>query len=322
LEIVALVRPYQSIGGQQMILQPWSHSLLGTAALALLLAGLAFVAYRQRGVAAAVLLATLGHFALDYLVHDADLTLWPAVDAARIGPAFVLDASQPTRGLFSTAPGIGFVLQSAVVAWGAVAFARAFPQTRARGRLVLALGMSALVLASLPVFIRGAMTGVITSTQDLLLAALAEIAFGALVIVRLCRFNSPQAMPGFVSLSMSDGPATVTFVKNLLVTAGTLCFFVAALYAGQGMQDAQRLPSVGSSSTLLAAAYAATGMRLISKRPGTLWTAAFLGLMVGPMVRILYSPGSYAMGLAALEFSLGVMSAALVRTLLRRDLLL
>ncbi len=321
LEVARVAQPYDYIGSQMLISQPWSHSLLGTALLAALLAALTFLAFRRASVAAAVLLATLGHWGLDYLVHDADLTLGWAWDAARVGPPFVLDPAQPARGLFATSPLVGFALQTAVVLWGSVAFARAFPSPQRRGRLWLVGGVGALVLLSLPVFIKGALGGRITSSDGLIIGALAEIAVGAFVLVRVCARTAGPALQA-TPFAAPDGPEAVRFVRNLLDTAAAICFLLAALYLGQGMRDAQRLPSVGACSTILAVCYLVVGRRFVAKNASMLWVAVLLTLVIGPVARAAFAPGSFALGLFALEAGLGILSASLVRTLLRRDLLL
>ncbi len=320
IEITHVSSAFQYIGDQHLLLQPWSHSLLSVAALGGILATLAFVAFRQWGVAAAVLLAVLGHWGLDYLVHDADLSLWPGADALRVGPPFVLNQQDPTRGLAATFPGAAFVLQMLVATLSATAFLRAFPIERPRGRLWFSLGLLLMMLLALPLFIPGALAGRIVSTQGLIWAALGEMLVMGVLMATLARHTCGRFFPQ----SPLDDPGRqgVLFVRRLLATAALLAFAIAALHLLQGMLDAQSLPRVGATSTLLALLYIPVGRRFLLGNPSTLWLGIFLALLVAPIVRVAFGTGSLSLPLLALELGLGGLSLWLTTTLLTKDLLL
>jgi hypothetical protein len=112
------------------------------------------------------------------------------------------------------------------------------------------------------------------------------------------------------------------FARHLLETAGAIAFLVAAAYLLQSMRDAKALPAVGAASIVLALAYLLLGGSLVRKNPSTLWVAIGVALVVGPVARIVWQPGSLGGALTVLELALGALSVYLVRTLLRRDLLL
>lgn len=321
VEVARIERPFSYIGSLQLIIEPYSHALFSTVVLGLFLAGLAFIAYRRLDVALPVLLAPLGHWVLDYLVHDADLLLWPWGDPVRVGPPFVLDPDAPARGLNATAPLVGFLLQTAVVAGSTLVFLRSFPVPARRARLWLWGGMAVLALSALPVFVRGMGAAMIRSTTGFVLLALFEKALAWLVIAWLAR---KAAGPGVdrSPLAGEDDHAARRFVRNLLDAGAALAFLVAALYLLQSMRDAQALPAVGSSSMALAIVYLLLGRRLLRKNPSTLWLTIAVALVVGPLLRALWTPGSFAGPLTALELMLGVFSVGMVRTLLRRDVLL
>jgi hypothetical protein len=321
LEVARVALPYEYIGSLQLILEPLSHALLSTALLGALLAGIAYVAFRRVDVAAAVMLAALGHWLLDYLVHDADLMLWPFTPMARVGPPFVLDAAQPAHGLSAGAPLVGFLLQTAVVVGSTAVFLRSFPVPTRKGRLLFWAGMGALALTALPVFLKGALSGMITSTQAFVMGALGEKFLAWIVIALLARKVIGAALPSTPFAGRDDGEARL-FARHLLETAGAIALLVAAGYLLQSMRDAKALPAVGAASMALALAYLLLGGSLLRKNPSTLWAAIAVALVLGPVARIVWQPGSLGGALTVLELALGALSVYLVRTLLRRDLLL
>jgi hypothetical protein len=321
VEVARVARPYEYIGSLQLIIEPYSHALLSTAILGALLAALSYVALRRLDVVAAVLLAIFGHWALDYLVHDADLMISPFGEVLRVGPPFALDAQEPWRGLNAMAPLVGFLLQTAVVAGSTAVFLRSFPVPGRRGRMWFVAGMAVLVLLALPVFLRGTLTRMITSTQAFVLGALAEKAIAWSVIAWLARrVVGPSVVAG--PLSLPDDDAARASARNLLDTAAALAFLVAAIYILQSMSDARAAPAVGALSMVLALAYLLLGRRFLRKNPSTLWLAIATALLLGPVARIAWAPGSLAGPLTALELALGGLSVYLVRTFLKRDLLL
>ncbi len=311
VEVVALDRPFSYIGSQHLLLQPWSHSLSMTVLLAGLFAAATYLAFRDARVALAVLLAGLGHWVADYLVHDADLTLWPAVDAMRVGPPFVLDAGAPTRGLFTTAPLVGFALQTLVVIVGARTFLRAFPIRVRKDRVWFWAGIAFLVLLSLPVFVKDALAARITSTPGLVMGALAEMAVAAVVIAAVARRGGVTATP-----------VDAAFVRRVFGGIALLCGVVAALHLGQSMRDAQTAPAVGAWSTAMAALYLLLARSFGRGNPIALWGAILLTLIVDPILRAVHGPGSLAVPILLVELGVGGLSVMLVQTLLRRDLML
>jgi hypothetical protein len=296
--------------------------LLAVATFGLFLAALAFIASRRPGAAAAVLLAVLGHFLLDYLVHDADLTLLPAQGASHLGPPFVLDRAAPARGLAATAPGLAFGLQAIVIAWCAAAFARAYSPRGPRSRRIFAMVTALLALAPLPMFVPGALTTFVPSTQALLISAAAEIMIAAVVLYALARgcflpdvATDPWAQPARTAVDL---------VRRRCQTAGALALAIAAVYVGQSATDAQARPALGAVSIPLALAYAAIGLRFVRFNPSTLWAATIMCFVIAPLVRIAVGgvPGAWMLPAALLELALGGLSVSLIRTLLHEDLLL
>ena len=321
LEVAKVARPYEYIGSLQLILEPFSHAVLSTTVLGGLLATLAYVAFRRADVAVAVLLAALGHWLLDYCVHDADLMLWPFRPIVRVGPGLALDPSDPARGLSAHAPLIGFLLQTAVVAGSTAVFLRSFPVRTRGARIAFWVGMGALALTALPVFWKGALTSFITSTQTFVIGALGEKLVAWIVIGVLAHRVIGSALPTTPFASRDDGEAR-RFARNLLQTAGAMAFLLAAAYLLQSMVDARALPPVGATSLALALAYLLLGAAFVRKNPATLWLALAVAFVVGPLARICWQPGSLSGVLTVLELALGALSVYLVRTLLRRDLLL
>jgi hypothetical protein len=324
LEVARVAMPYEYIGSLQLILEPLSHALLSTTVLGTLLAAIAYLAFRRVDVAAAVLLAALGHWMLDYFVHDADLMLWPFQPTVRVGPGFVLDAADPARGLSAGAPLVGFLLQTAVVVGSTAVFLRSFPVPTRKGRILFWVVMIALAFTALPVFIKGALTGMITSTQAFVMGALGEKFLAWIVIAVLARKVIGAGLPStpFAGRNSGDDGEARVFARHLLETAGAIAFLVAGAYLLQSMRDAKALPAVGAASIALGLAYLLLGGALVRKNPSMLWAAIGVALVAGPVARIVWQPGSLGGALTVLELALGALSVYLVRTLLRRDLLL
>jgi hypothetical protein len=319
LEIVRISAPFQFIGSQRFLLQPWSHSLLLTAVVGLILGGLVYIACRRWSAAIPVSIAVLLHWFLDYLVHDADLTLGLAPDALRVGPPFVLNPESPALGLFSTAPFWGFALQTLVVIVSTAVFLRSFPIEDPKGRLKFWLAMGILIVLPLPLFIQGAMAGMITSVPRLIMGAVAEMILVALVIY----FVAKRVVgPGLAKSPLAGSAAeAASSVRRLCHTGGALCWLLAVFYLLQGMLDAQSDPGIGISSTILGILYFFLGRRLFHFNLSTLWATVLIPLVLGPILR-LYFPGTLAVALAIGEVGLGLLSLFVVRTLLRRDILL
>jgi hypothetical protein len=319
LEIARVDRPFLYIGSLDLALEPYSHALLSTLALAALLAGLGYVAFRTRQVALAVLLAVLGHWFLDYLVHDADLLLSPFGELARVGPGIALDPQQPTRGLNAVAPLAGFALQAVVVLGSGLTFLRAFPPVGGRrARAWFWGGLCVLLLLALPVFIKGALTPFTRSTQMFVVAALSEKAIAWLVIAWLAaKVAGPGAMGG--PLRGRDDEAARRHAQQLLETLGALCLLLAVLYVVQSSRDARAYPGVGLWSVALAVGYLLLGRGLVRRNPAAAWLAVGLGWLAGPLGRALWEGGSLAGALAVLELALGGLAVYLIRNLLRRD---
>ncbi len=319
-EITRLSRPFTYIGDQHMLLQPWSHALLSQAALGVLFGGLTFLAYRRWPVAGAVFLAVLGHWLLDFLVHDADLTLWPWATAPRVGPPFSLDPAAPTRGLAATAPLVAFALQTMVVLAGTLVFVRGFPTAGKKGPRGFVIVMLALVGLSLPLHLRGALTGRIDSTQGLVWGALAEMLLVGIVI----DFSVRRTFAGFLGRGPFDGDnaAGVAFVKRVFVAAGAAAFVVATIYLAECMLGPGTAPRATAVAMVLALVYAAVGLRFIGGNPSTVWAAAGLCLIGAPILRVCFGTGRLALPATVAEVGLGLLCVWLLRTLLRRDLLL
>lgn len=87
---------------------PFSHSLLGTLAVALLLGGLAGWRLRSRAAFVAVALGVGSHFVLDLATHARDLPVAPGLAAPLLG-----------SGLYANAPLAAFALELAfgVACW-------------------------------------------------------------------------------------------------------------------------------------------------------------------------------------------------------------
>ncbi len=320
LEVVQVASPFSFIGDQHLLLQPWSHALLSNLLMAMLLAGLTFVAYRDRHVASAVGLAVVGHWLLDFLVHDADVTLWPSQTAQPVGPPFVWDAAHPKLGLFSTQPLLGFALQTLVVLACTAAFLRAFPIAQQRGRLKMLVGMTLLSAASLPIFLPGGMTQMIGGSTQLVLGAAVEMLVVGWAVLALSRWAVGRNLEQG-PLSRGDDEAVV-FVHQLLKATGLACWLLAGVYLLQSMLDAQAAPHVGWTSVVMALLFVFTGRRLLQKNPSALWWAAALTFFAGPLVRVLTDVGRLGPTLFLLELSLAVAVAVFIRTLLQRNLAL
>ncbi|MCG5052079.1 MAG: hypothetical protein KA712_03880 [Myxococcales bacterium] len=318
LEVVRVDTPFRYVGDQHLLVQPWSHALASNLLLAAFVAAMVYLAYRDRRVSGAVGLAVFGHWVLDFLVHDADLTLWPSLDARPVGPPFSFDAAHPARGLFSTHPLWGFALQTLVVVMSTAVFLRAFPVAQRAGRWKMAIGMTLLAAASLPLFLHGAMTEMIGGSTELLLGAVVEMVVMGVVLAWLARFSVGSAL----DTGPLDGPEdeAVRFVHRLFSTAGVGCLVVAAVYMLQSMLDAQAAPRIGWTSMAMALAFVLLALRFFARNPFTLWLAAGLGFLGGPAVRIFSDAGRLGPTLLLLELGLAFGAAALIATLLRRNL--
>lgn len=314
LEIVRVDLPFGYIGNQHLVLQPLSHALASNVLLALGVALLAYIAYRERGVALAVGVAVLGHWALDFLVHDADLVLWPSSTARPVGPPFVFDAFSPTQGLFTTRPLLGYALQTLLVVVCTAVYLRANKVTGTAGRWKMWVGVAVLCGAALPMFVQGASTKLITGSSSLLIGALVEMLAVGLVLHWLTLWSVGHASGPL------DSAHAESFVHRLLKTAGVGCLVIAAVYLLQSMVDAQTSPRIGATSVLMALLYAEAGRRFFKQNPSTLWFAAFLGFVLGPVVRVYTEAGRLGPTLLVLELSLAFGSVFLIRTLLRRNL--
>ncbi len=319
-EITWLSRPFTYLGDQHLLAQPWSHALVSQAALGVALGGFAFLAYRRIGVAIAVLLAVLGHWVLDFLVHDADLTLgmWPG--AAHVGPPFSLDAADPSRGLTATAPLFAFALQGAVVAISTSVFFRAFPTKLRRGHLWFAAGMAVLVAASLPMYLPGVLTGRIDSTRDLVVGALVEL----VVVGASLRYLTGRLFGDFLPRSPASGPddIAVPFVKRLLTVAGGLMIAIAAMYATESLRPFHPVPTLPALGLVMAGANLLVGVRLIKGDPGAIWLALIVAWGAAPMLRLCVGTGRLGLPTALVELALGLLCLFVVKTLRTRDLLL
>lgn len=318
LEIVQVAHPFTYIGDQRLLLQPWSHGLASTLLMALMLAGLAFLAYRDRQVAVPVGLAVAGHWLLDLLVHDADLPLNPFNPTAVVGPPLVLDPAHPSRGLFSTQPLLGFAFQSAVILGCVLVFLRAYPIAGASGRRRMWLGVLVLTAASLPIFLRGAMTAMIGGSTQLILGAVAEMVVMGLALDGLARWS--------VGPSLHRGPLeteqAVPFVHRTLTSFGVACLALSATYLWQSAKDAQLAPSIGWTSLAMALLFALAGRALMAKNPSALWFSAALAFVGGPLVRLFSDAGSLGPLLVVMEMGLAAAATWLIVTLLRRNLAL
>ena len=318
LEIVRVDVPFNYVGNQHLLLQPISHALFSNVVLALLCASLVYLAYRETRVALAVALAVLGHWGLDFLVHDADLTLWPASWARPVGPPFVLDPDHPAQGLFTTSPLVGYALQTALVVLCTAVFLRRYPGAGKSGRRKMWVGMFVLCAASLPVFVNGMMTSMVGGSSQLVMGAVAELLVMGLAVSWLARWSVGQAL-NTGPLDANDTEATI-FVHRLLKTAGAACLIIAGVYLFQSMIDAQSAPRIGATSVVMALLFIAAGHRFLKKNPSTLWLAAGLGFVVGPAVRVYSASGRLGPTLLLLELSLAFGATCLIRTLLRRNL--
>lgn len=319
LEVARIDRPFQYIGSLDLVLEPFSHALFSVLVVGTLLAGLGYLAFRDRQVVIAVLLAVLGHWGLDYLVHDADLLLSPFGERARVGPGLALDPVHPHRGLNATAPLVGFVIQTLVVAGSALTFLHAFPPIGVkRPRLWFTAGLGVLVLMSLPVFIKGALTAFTPSTQMFVVAALAEKAVAWVLIGWLAVKVTAGAAAQSPFRAREDEVAR-GFARRLLETLGVLALLVAALYLWQSAWDGRTNPSVGNASVILALVYLVLARRLLRKNPATLWPTMAVALFVGPLCRLVWERGSLAGALTVMELALGGLAVYLTRSLLRRD---
>ncbi|MDX2022978.1 MAG: hypothetical protein SF187_22275 [Deltaproteobacteria bacterium] len=314
LEIVRVDVPFNYIGNQHLLLQPISHALASTVVLALGVSLLVFMAYRERAVAFAVGAAVVGHWVLDFLVHDADLTLWPTNTARPVGPPFVFDAFAPSHGLFTTRPLLGYALQTLLVLACTMVFLRANPLAGKVGRRKMWAGVLVLCAAALPMFIHGASTKLMTGSSSLLIGAMLEMVVIGWALKWLASWavgNTPGAL---------DAPHAEPFVHRLLTTAGVGCLVIAAVYLLQSMIDAQTSPRIGATSILMALLYVEAGRRFYKKNPSTLWFAAFLGFVLGPVIRVYTDAGRLGPTLLVLELALAFSSVFLMRTLLRRNL--
>lgn len=319
LEVARIDRPFLYIGSLDLVLEPFSHALFSVGVVGALLAGLGWLAFRDRQVVLAVLLAVAGHWLLDYLVHDADLLLSPFGERARVGPGLGLDPLHPHRGLNATAPLIGFVLQTLVVAGSAAAFLHAFPPVGVRRpRLWFTVGLGALVLMSLPVFIQGALTGMTRSTQMFVVAALAEKALAWLVIAFLASRVAGEAVAASPFRAREDEVAR-RYALNLHQTLAALCLLLVGVYLWQSAWDARARPGVGWTSLALAGGYGLMAVALMRRNASMLWPTLLLALLLGPLARAWFPYGSLAGALAVLELGLGGLAIYLVRNLLRRD---
>jgi len=318
LEVVRVDLPFAYIGDQHLVLQPISHALFSNVVLAVALAGLVYIAYRELRVAAAVGLAVVGHWVLDFLVHDADLTLWPSSTSVPVGPPFVFDAEHPAFGLFTTSPLVGYALQTLVVLFCTGIFLRRYPVAGRAGRLKMWIGMLILCAASLPIFINGAMTKMIGGSAQLVLGAVAEMLVMGLAVSALARWSVGRALDTG-PMCKTEAEATL-FVHRLLKTAGVACLAIAGVYVLQSMIDAQSAPRIGATSVLMALLFVVAGRRFLQKNPSTLWFAAALGFVVGPAIRIYTDGGRLGPTLLVLELSLAIGASFLIRTLLRRNL--
>lgn len=318
LEVVRVDLPFAFIGSQQLVLQPISHALFSNVVLALALSGLVYAAYRELQVAAAVALAVLGHWVLDFLVHDADLTLWPLSTSAPVGPPFVFNAEHPAQGLYTTMPLFGYALQTLVVLFCTAIFLHRYPAAGKAGRGKMWIGMLVLCAASLPPFIHGAMTKVVGGSSQLVIGAVAEMLVMGFAVAALARWSVGRALDTG-PMDKSEAEATL-FVHRLLTTAGVACLAIAGVYLLQSMVDAQSAPRIGAMSILMALLFVTAGRRFLQKNPSTLWFVVALGFFVGPALRIYTDSGRLGPTLLILELSLALGASFLIRTLLRRNL--
>lgn len=309
LEVARARQPFRSIGDLKLVEQPFSHSLLANLVLAVFLGCLAYAACRKArlavgAVAVPVFLAVFGHWLLDFLVHDGDMTLTPWSGSMVLGPAFGLDAAVPLHGLSSTAPLLSFLLQTGVVLLCGATFIGANPSSPARRRW-LAVVLLALSLAAAPMFVRGMATRMMSSTPALILGTLGEIVvLTAVLYLLVTRYTHPGLRPVYGPYS----PELVELLGGYKGAASVMAFTLAGVYLLSAGLDAQRHPQVGMASTVLALGYLGLGGGLAGRNLSAWWPAVFMPLLVGPMVRLCVGTGRLGLLAAGLEILLAVLS--------------
>lgn len=301
--------PFETIGDLIVLEQPYSHSLVANLVLASFLAVLAYLAFYRserslRAVALPVFLAVLGHWLLDFLVHDADLPLSPWPGSVLLGPALNMDPAAPDLGLNSTMPLAGWLVQSLVVLACAAAFLSAYPAQRARRRAFLGCVL-VLAVSPAPLFLVGLGDDLFASTTAVVFATLAEIVVMTAVLnLFITRVTHPDLRPTYGPYS--EGLANL--LRGYKLAAAVLALALAAAYLVQCGLDARSLREVGLYSTAMAALYVWIGIALAGRSMSAWWIALIVPLLVGPLARAWYGPGRLGLLHAGLEVMLALIA--------------
>jgi len=265
--------------------------------LALVFAAIGLIVFKSLHAAAAGALAVLGHWGLDYLVHDADLPVLPYAKSVLAGPALGFNPEAPWQGLNATLPWLGYALQVIVVLICYRAFVQAYRPT---ARWVLIGALVFLNLAALPIFLQGAMSEIVTSTSGLVLGTLTDMLLASLVLYGAVRFAVPGAIPRLGPTS----EALRTRLRGLQTGGALLALILGISHLAQGMWDGATNPSLAHWSTAFGIAYVLSGWTLFGPSPMALWTAFFLPILSGPLSRLFLGAGHLGLVHLALEIAL------------------
>ncbi len=298
LEFSTIDLPFLYIGSMHLELQPYSHSLTGCLIQGAFFSSLLWLILGDRRIVLPVFLAVLGHWCLDFLVHDKDLSLLPLADAARVGPPVVLDAAQPTLGLYSVHPIVGYLFQTMIVCICVWIFLRAYP-VQERKHLFIFLGIILIpILAALPTFWKGAMTAMVAGVANLIGGVLVDALVAGVAIYCALRFMNRPALEDDLDLTQLD--------RGLIRGSIFIAVLLALFYILQGLL-APAHTSMGVWTWVFALLYAgiAAALKFAPDHYRLILHAAVtIPVALGSAVRIFVGPGQIGIFLLGLELLL------------------
>lgn len=192
LEITKINSPFQYIGDMILYQQIVSHSLVGAILIGLIVAAIFKIWKNTKGIFIAIFLGVIGHWVLDYLVHDADLPLFISIESIKIGPAFNFDSSHPELGLYATAPILGYCIQSLFSFGSAFLYLKSFPIEDVKRKRKFWTLVALVNLSILGIFIKGMMTWLIKTPTLFIIMVLVDILICGIILYIAARLGESK----------------------------------------------------------------------------------------------------------------------------------